>query len=107
MGDKQEKTLEFFFPCTQGLLPGPGKHLSSATYPIRREAGVRGEGGVSHTSIGQEGKLELQPGVGTGVVEEGDILSLEERHTDIKAGPEPSQRISSSPIQGASLKVLP
>lgn len=30
--------------------------------------------------MGQEGKLELQPGVGTGMVEEADIFSLEERH---------------------------
>lgn len=38
-------------------------------------------------NVGKEGKLELQPGVGTGMVEEADIFSLEERLRDIKPGP--------------------
>lgn len=67
-------------------LPVPDNRLLLATYPILSEARVRGQRGLSHITVGQEGKLELQPGVGTGVVEEADILSLEERHRDIKPG---------------------
>lgn len=36
--------------------------------------------------VGQEDQLELQPGVGTGMVEEADILCLEERHRDSQPG---------------------
>lgn len=38
-------------------------------------------------TMSQEDKLELQPGVGTRMVEEADILCLEERHRDSKPGP--------------------
>lgn len=34
---------------------------------------------MGHTNVGQEGKLELQPRVRAGVVEEADILSLEKK----------------------------
>lgn len=85
----------------------PDNHPSSATYPILSEAGVRGQRGLGNTNVGQEGQLELQPGVGTGVVEEADALSLEERHGDIGPGPGPSQRIPGSYTWEASLKGLP
>lgn len=56
--------------------------------------------------MGQKGKLELQPGVGTGMVEEADILSLEERHGNDKPGPRSLPENLNS-ILGASLKKLP
>lgn len=105
-----------------GLQPLPlptSYHLLLTTYPILSEAGVRRQGGLGHTNVGQEGKLELQPRVGTGVVEEADILGLEERQYqarltslawkkgDIKPGPGPSQESQVLPSCRANLKGLP
>lgn len=57
--------------------------------------------------MGQEGKLELQPGVSTGVVEEADSLSLQEKDGDIRPGLGLSLRIPNSSILGDSLKGHP
>lgn len=66
----------WLYPCHLQCSPPSCQHQG----PVRSEIGVRNQCGLGHTHMGQESKLELQPGVGTGVVEEGDTIKLPSSH---------------------------
>lgn len=87
VGKEQEEAPECLFSGSRAAATARVRQLTfPTTYPVLSEAGVRGQGGLGHMDVGQEDQLELQPGVGTGMVEEADILCLEERHRDSQPG---------------------